>query len=180
MAGNNTIFVTLTFDLGIDADALRRSMESVVNKVVDSFEADFKSSVQHFSENSKPTWRKQTATWKGKVVEGSFGTSNPNYVRLSEGTSAHSVGTSGGLMAFYGYDRKLYTGKGMRTYKPKTEPGRIASKPGFPLPGTQRIVRRGPWTVKGIEPRHYDELIVEHNRPYADKLIADIIKSASK
>lgn len=179
MAGNNVIFVTLTFDLGIDADALRRSMESVVNKVVDSFETDFKSSVQHFSENSKPTWRKQTATWKGKVVEGSFGTSNPNYVRLSNGTAEHVVGTGGQLMSFRGWPWRK-DGIYPPTYRRKSVPGQIASRSGGPIAGTIRRVARGPWTVKGIEPMHYDELIVEHNRPYADKLIADIIKSASK
>lgn len=174
---NNVIYVTLTFDLGIDADALRRSMESIVNKTVDAFEKDFKSSVEHF--NTKPIWSKQTATWHGKIVEGSFGTSDPNYVRLSEGTTAHSVGTGGQLMSFRGWPWRR-DGNYPPTYQPKTQPGRIASTPGGPISGTVRRVARGPWQVKAIEPRRYDELIVEHNRPYVDKLLDDVFKSASK
>ena len=50
-------------------------------------------------------------------------------------------------------------GANKHIYKPKTSPGRIASKPGFPMVGTQMLIRRGPWPVSGIEPRKFDEQI---------------------
>lgn len=174
---SNVIYVTFTFDMGIDVAALRRAMEAIVNKTVDAFEKDFKSSVEHF--NTKPVWSKQTATWRGKVVEGSFGTSDPNYVRLSTGTSAHTVGNRGQLMSFQGWPWRK-DGNYPPTYQRKTKPGRIASSPGGPISGTRRRVARGPWQVKGIEPMNYDELITEHNRPYVQKLLDDLFKNASK
>ena len=161
------IKVTLPPMQSLVAD-IEKSIIDAVNTTLDSVEKDFQSSVQHFTH--KPTFTKERATVKGSEISGRVFTNDENYGHLNNGTSTHAVG-AGRLMRFNGFSRTLYGTKsapkmqGVKVYKPKSIPGQIASVPGFPIGGTQPIVRRGPWTVKGIDPRRYDLLIRDKNFP---------------
>lgn len=174
-----TITVTIPDELLNLSASLEKAAINAVNTTVRAVHADFESSVTHFVH--KPAFHEELAKVQGDIVRGSVWTDDENYVRLSNGTTAHDVG-AGRLMRFLGYGRTLYGTKanpkmkGVRVYKPKSIPGQIRSVPGFPMPGTQPIVRRGPWNVRGIEPRNYDQLIADKNQPVLDEALRRELK----
>lgn len=160
---------------------IEKAMLDAVNFTLDAVEKDFQSSLQHFVH--KPTFTKERATIKPNEISGQVFTNDENYARLNNGTASHPVG-AGRLMRFLGYDRTLYGRskatskmKGVKVYKPKSIPGQIASVPGFPMGGTTPIVRRGPWTVAGIDPRQYDLLIRDKNQPVLEAALTRFLKA---
>ena len=145
-----------------DVPALRAGLEKVLNASADEAEAHFQSSIQHFT-NPPAVFKKVT---KGTgFIRATIGIRDKKYARLNNGTSTHDVGVGGKYMRFPGFRMppnvtvKGGLGANKHLYKPKTSPGRIASKPGFPMVGTQMLIRRGPWPVSGIEPRKFDKQI---------------------
>lgn len=132
---------------------------AVLNDSADEAEVYFKSSVQHFS-HPPAVYKKVGKSAKGyKAV---IGINDKKYARISNGTDTHEVGVGGKLMRFPGFlmppnvTVKGGLGANKHIYKPKTSPDRIESAPGFPMVGTQWLIRRGPWPVSGIEPRKFD------------------------
>ena len=145
-----------------DVPALRAGLEKTLIAAADEAEAHFKSSVQHFK-NPPNVYKRYTRGTNFTRVK--IGIRDKKYAMLSNGTTTHQVGVGRKYMRFPGFNMPPNTtvkgglGANKHLYKPKTSPGRIASKPGFPMVGTQMIIRRGPWPVSGIEPRLFDEQI---------------------
>ncbi len=146
----------------------RDGLDAVFDATVDEAERLFQSSVQHFT--TKPAVYKKTSKTAGGN-KGVVGIRDEKYARLSNGTTKHLVGVGGKYMRFPGFRMppnmtvKGGLGANKHLYKPKTSPDRIESTPGFPMVGTQMIVRRGPWMVSGIEPRKFDVQIANAIRP---------------
>ena len=142
-----------------DVPALRAGLDKVLTDTADEAEAYFQSSIQHFTNPPSVYKRITKGTNFNKAV---IGINDAKYARLSNGTTTHQVGVGGKYMRFPGFlmppnvTVKGGLGANKHLYKPKTSPGRIASKPGFPMVGTQMLIRRGPWPVSGIEPRLFD------------------------
>ena len=156
---------------------------ATINDAADEAEVYFKSSVQHFS-HPPAVYKKVGKSSKGfKAV---IGINDRKYARLSNGTDTHEVGVGGKLMRFPGYNMPPNTtvkgglGANKHLYKPKTSPDRIESAPGFPMVGTQMIVRRGPWPVSGIEPRKFDVQIADAVRPGFVEATNKVIEKAMK
>ena len=146
----------------------RDGLDAVFDATVDEAERLFKLSIQHFI--TKPqVYKKVSKSASGN--KGVIGMRDTKYAMLSEGTDTHDVGVGGKLMRFPGFNMppnvtvKGGLGANKHIYKPKTSPDRIESAPGFPMVGTQMIVRRGPWPVSGIEPRKFDVQITDAIRP---------------
>ena len=145
-----------------DVPAFRAGLEKVLVASADEAEEYFKSSVQHFTNPPNVFKRFTRGT---NFSRATIGIRDKKYARLSEGTTTHKVGVGGKYMRFPGFLMPPNTtvkgglGANKHLYKPKTSPDRIASKPGFPMVGTQMLIRRGPWPVSGIEPRKFDEQI---------------------
>ena len=145
-----------------DVPVLRAGLEKVLANSADEAEAHFQLSVLHFRNPPNVYKRFTKGTNFNKAV---IGIKDAKYARLSEGTTTHMVGVGGKYMRFPGFRMppnvtvKGGLGANKHLYKPKTSPNRIASKPGFPMVGTQMLIRRGPWPVSGIEPRKFDEQI---------------------
>jgi len=142
-----------------DVPALRAGLEKVLAASADEAEAHFQSSVQHFR-NPPPVFKKFTTG--ANFIRATIGIRDAKYAMLNNGTTTHEVGVGGKYMRFPGFLMPPNTtvkgglGANKHLYKPKTSPNRIASKPGFPMVGTQMLIRRGPWPVSGIEPRKFD------------------------
>jgi len=151
-----------------DVKSLREGLLSAMRNSADEAQDLFKSSVYHFDD--KPQVRKRITKSK-KANFARIWIRDPRYYRISKGTKKHKVGVGGRLMRFRGYNLatnktvKIGLGANKHIYKPKTQPGRIASTPGFPMVGTQWVVARGPWPVSGIEPRKFDEQILAAVKP---------------
>jgi len=125
---------------------------ATVNVVVDQVEHDYAATYRTFTH--KPKFVKEKAKLVGTVIIGSSYTQDENYARLNDGTKSHMVGRNRQLMAFY------------PRYQQKTVPGHIGSGRGGPLRGTGsrgahggKVVARGPWRVRGIVPRKFDEAV---------------------
>ena len=116
---------------------------ATVNVVIDQVERDYAATYRTFTH--KPKFVKEKARLLGGIVTGSVYTQDENYARLNDGTRAHMVGRRRQLMAFY------------PRYQQKTVPGHIGSGRGGPI--GDRVVARGPWRVRGITPRKFDEVI---------------------
>ena len=170
--------VPATIDPGIlhAMDKLIAAASTAVNVTLDAVEKDFQSSVQHFVH--KPAFTKERAQLKGNAVVGQVFTNDENYYRLSKGTTAHDVGQSGQLMRFHGVSKRNYKrmGKGVMVYQPKSIAGSISSRPGGNLTNYVAAAR-GPWHVKGIDPRNYDLLIAAKNQPVLNSALASALKS---
>ncbi len=160
------------------------AMQAVSNTLADS-KKDFELSIKTF--DSKPAINSSLSKQQGQIV-GRAWINDENYARLNFGTKDHVVGKSGKLMAFegfeLGYSKEEWKGIKRKThvkvYKSKTAVGRLAAKAGYSWPGTQPIVRRGPWKVSGIEPRKFDEQIVAKNAPKFEKRVSDATVAALK
>ncbi len=151
----------------------------VLKAAADETEAYFKSSVQHFTK--PPSVYKKITRHKAVI-----GIKDKNYARLSEGTDQHEVGVGGKYMRFPGFRMPPNVtvrgglGANKHLYKPKTSPDRIESAPGFPMVGTQMLVRRGPWPVSGIKPRKFDVQIANAVRPGFVEATNKVIDKAMK
>lgn len=125
---------------------------ATVNTVLDQVEKDYAATYRTFTH--KPKFIKEKAKLVGSVVIGAEYTEDKNYARLNDGTRDHMVGRNRQLMAFH------------PKYQCKTVPGHIGSGRGGPLVGTGprgahggKVVARGPWRVRGIASREFDEVI---------------------
>jgi len=125
---------------------------ATVNVIVDQVERDYAATYRTFTH--KPKFVKERAKLVGSVVIGAAWTENVNYARLDGGTSAHMVGQNRQLMAFHPRRQN------------KTVPGHIGSGRGGPLVGTGsrgahggKVMARGPWRVRGITPRKFQEAV---------------------
>lgn len=135
---------------------------TAVDKVVDDAEQDWGAVV--YTWTHKPKFHRVPASLKGGIVSGSVSSTDKNLIRLNNGTRTHKVGKRGQLMAFHPKRQN------------KTVPRSIGSGRGGPLVGTgargkhgAKLVRRGPWTVKGIRPREFDVAIAaKHRRDLLD------------
>jgi len=158
---------------------LLRALDISADEVVEHF----KSSIATFSH--KPQVHKRVTQTK-KANKARIWISDENYARLNNGTDTHDVGVGGKLMRFPGYNMppnvtvKGGLGANKYLYKSKTAPGRIKAEIGFPRPGTQLIVRRGPWPVKGIEPRKFDEQIAAAVGPDFIRRTNEAVEKAMK
>ena len=77
----------------------------------------------------------------GMGASASTWTDNENWIRLNQGTEGHIVGAGGKLMSF------------LPEYRAKTRPFTPRSRSGGGS-GTRQFAR-GPWRVRGIEPRGF-------------------------
>jgi len=125
---------------------------ATVNVIVDQVEKDYAATYRTFTH--KPKFIKERAKLVSSVVIGAVYTDDENYARLNYGTSAHMVGRNRQLMAFHPRRQN------------KTVPGHIGSGRGGPLIGTGsrgahggKVVARGPWRVRGIVPREFQEVV---------------------
>jgi len=125
---------------------------ATVNVVLDQVEKDYAATYRTFTH--KPKFVKERAKLTGSVIIGAVYTQDKNYARLNYGTSAHMVGQNRQLMAFH------------PKYQRKTVPGHIGSGRGGPLVGTGsrgahggKVIARGPWRVRGIVPREFQEAV---------------------
>ena len=166
-----------------DVPAFRAGLEKVLNASADAAEAHFKSSIQHFR-NPPNVYKKFTTG--SNFIRATIGIRDKKYAMLNNGTTTHEVGVGGKYMRFPGFLMPPNTtvkgglGANKHLYKPKTSPDRIASTPGFPMVGTQMIVRRGPWPVSGIEPRKFDVQIANAVRPGFVDATNAIVEKAMK
>ena len=166
-----------------DVPAFRAGLEKVLNASADEAEAHFKSSIQHFR-NPPNVYKKFTTG--SNFIRATIGIRDKKYAMQNNGTTTHEVGVGGKYMRFPGFLMPPNTtvkgglGANKHLYKPKTSPNRIASKPGFPMVGTQMLIRRGPWPVSGIEPRKFDKQIAAAVGPGFIKNANKAIKLAMK
>jgi len=116
---------------------------ATVNVVLDQVEQDY--AATYATWDGKPKFVKERARLAGTSVIGSCYTQDPNYVRMNEGTSAHMVGRNKQWMAF------------SSGYRQKTTPRYIGSRRGGPF--GSKVVSRGPWRVRGIVPREFQEVV---------------------
>jgi len=98
----------------------------------------------------KPKFHRVPTGLEGGIVSGSVYSTDENLARLNNGTRTHKVGKRRQLMAF------------RPKYQRKTVPRSIGSGRGGS--SGAKIVRRGPWTVKGIKPGLWDEAIAAKHR----------------
>ena len=171
-----TVTFTIPDNIFHLSDTIEKAAIGAVNTTVDAVNTDFQSSVQHF--NHKPVFVKERAHVQGDAVVGSVYTDDENYARLNNGTESHFVGQSGGLMRFYGVPKRMYH-KGIMVYQPKSIPGSISSRPGGNLTNYRAVVR-GPWRVKGIDARNYDQLIADKNQPVLEAAFNRAIQQVVK
>ena len=125
---------------------------ATVNVVLDQVDKDYAATYRTFTH--KPKFVKERARLVGSIVIGASYTEDENYARLNDGTVRHQVGLNRQLMAYY------------PRYQQKTVPGHIGSGRGGPLIGTGsrgayggKNIARGPWWVRGITPRKFDEVV---------------------
>lgn len=125
---------------------------ATANVVLDQVEQDYAATYRTFTH--KPKFVKERAKLVSSVVVGTVYTEDENYARLNYGTRAHMVGRNRQLMAYF------------PRYQQKTVPGHIGSGKGGPLRGTGsrgswggKYVARGPWRVRGIVPREFQEVV---------------------
>jgi len=125
---------------------------ATVNVVLDQVDQDYAATYRTFTH--KPKFIKERAKLMSSVVIGAVYTEDENYARLNYGTPAHMVGQNRQLMAFH------------PRYQQKTVPGHIGSGRGGPLVGTGsrgahggKVIARGPWRVRGIVPREFQEVV---------------------
>ncbi len=146
-----------------DLKALDVQLDRLVHDVGKIFEAGFAESVRDF--NHKPPIRSAYSNPGGNYAVTTT-VSDENYARLNNGTKDHLVGQPGKRMSFHGYPKNVVSAVGgkVKVYNPKTHPGSIPSTPGGPIP-TGKVAPYGPWRVKGIKPRKYDELILKRESP---------------
>ena len=116
---------------------------ATVNVVLDRVEQDY--AATYATWDGKPKFIKERARLAGTSVIGSCYTQDPNYVRMNDGTSAHMVGRNRQWMAF------------SSGYRQKTTPHHIGSGRGGPF--GNKVVARGPWKVRGIVPREFQEVV---------------------
>ena len=147
-----TVTIPPLRDLVFSPAQLERGCLDAVNQVLDQADKDFALTYATFT--TKPVFTKVPARNQAGVITGETFTTDENYRRLDQGTTAHNVGQSRQFMAFHPKRQN------------KTIPGYIGSQRGGPLVGTgprgkhgAKLVRRGPWKVSGIEPRKFSETV---------------------
>lgn len=141
----------------LNLSALTAGVSRVMNEVLDQHvDKDFQLTFATF--NHKPEMHKEYASTAGKnKVVATEWTADENYVRLNYGTPDHVVGAAGQYMSF------------QPTYYIKSRPGVINSTSGGHFGLRQRA--RGPWPVRGIEPRNFDETIKFHVQPILQRAL---------
>jgi len=150
------------FNIPLLIKGSERAVEETNNDTLKSLDGTKKD----FSSESQFAFQVQHATHKGNSVSASTSTDNENWIRLDRGTEDHVVGARGQLMSF------------QPIYRPKTRPFTLCSRPGGPDGPLQAA--RGPWRVRGIEPRAFILTAYTLNRPKFFRRIDRAFHNASR
>ncbi len=147
---------------------------------VDAFRLEMLNALRAEGRAVKKEYEKTTKTWKkkpefemligltGKDASVLVGTDNEIYGYVDEGTEGHYVPKTG-----------VATMKFRPGYKAKTKPKQIKSYKGGAF--GNKIVRRGRWWVKGIQPREFSPTIQKRRRkPFTRRMVKAMQAAGSK
>jgi len=145
------------------ADELENNAMKVLGEIGNTMFTDFQNTAKDFTH--KPSFTKKGPIRRGSIAWVSVFTTDRNYVRLSEGTRAHMVGTRRQKMSFRpGYRRKTMP-----------FPHSARSRPGGAFGA--RIVRQGPWRVSGIQPRLFEFVVASHAQALLETRLTELLGS---
>jgi len=127
----------------IDISELDRELSKTFTKLVDKSEELYLRSYNNW--DNQPDWKtKQT---KGSNWEVEYSTDNENYVRIDDGTPAHTISAKGDGFLMFNYPNT-----------PRTFPGRLHS--GTPSKGSE-FAKVKSVENPGIDPREFSLIVSE-------------------